>query len=409
MRAAAEILEGRQEVLRSSRALLGEDAAGQYEATTDAVTSARLLGDWATDPDMLRSPEVVIPHLAVEGRVSILSGREKIGKSTLVASAIALASNGKDVFGVRVPDPVRTLWYTNDEPVADTVRRFTQFGAAPDGIIINPEPRTFNELRAALECDLRAFENVGDVVVDTLSRVFAASGVDPNSSREVEPAIAELVDLLHRSNVSGILIYHTGKGGREYRGSTAIGATVDEVLTLRRRLQSEDDDFEDESSDDGRRLLVQDGRNLRGRLQLDFRDGVYRIHEELQEPRERILDALRDNGTVVGRAELTKLAKLRKESGLRVIREMIGSGAIIEHGKHLSAGSPRFPMNGTESEPLAEPLIRKGSGDGEAAIGEQGTAAYQSRVIEREGQDIRQILRPTQHGDKWFDTERGPI
>jgi hypothetical protein len=383
-------------------------------------STARTLGEWLANPDWLRAPEIVIPCLAVEGRVSLLSGREKIGKSTLAAGAASAASRGSDVLGGQVPEPIRSIWYATDERVSDTLRRFDAMGAARDGIVINDKPRTVPELLDALAHDLDDFPDVGVVWVDTLSRILASSGVDPNSSREVEPVIAKLVDCLHGENVAGVLLYHTGKGGREYRGSTAIGATVDDVLTLRKRGQADDDDFDDEAADDGRRLLVQDGRNLRGRIQLSFRDGVYRPYEETSSPRERITDALRINGPVIGHAELTKLAGVRKAAGLHAIAELIAEGAIVESGRNLKLpvaprertppaltfpGSTRFPDAGTAPEPTAEPKVPAtslvGSHFCREGVTETGTDSRRTREVN----GVRQILRPTQHGDRWFVAE----
>lgn len=371
------------------------------------VSSARLLGDWLRDPELLRTRDIVIPHLAVEGRVSLLSGREKIGKSTLSAGAIAAASRARSVLGVPLTDRIRTLWYCLDEPIADTVRRFSALDANPAGIVINDKPRGLRQLLAALERDLDAFEDVGVVVLDTLSRVFAIDGVDPCNSVEAEPFMARLVDFFHVQNVAAVLLYHTGKGGKEYRGSTAIGATVDEVLTLRRRGAAEEDDFDDDTADDdGRRLLVQDGRNLRGRIHLSFRDGSYQPYQEIAVPRDRLLETLKDHGTVIGRAELTKLAGLRKQAGLKAIGELIGSGAIIENGRQLklgSVGSLGFPQAGTAREPTGEPIAMSGSHFAKGGAAETGTVKQITRTVERDGARVVEVLRPTAHGERWMD------
>lgn len=384
-------------------------------------SGARTLGDWLASPELLRPPGIVIPCLAVEGRVTLLSGREKIGKSTLTAGAAAAASRASDVLGQVVAEPIRSLWYGVDEPVSDAVRRFHAMGAEPDGIVINAEPRTMGELQVALARDLDAFPDVGVIWVDTLSRLLAGSGVDPNSSRDVEPVLARLVDYLHEQNIAGVLNYHTGKGGREYRGSTAIGATVDEVLTLRRRGEGDEDDFEEDSSDDGRRLLVQDGRNLRGRVQLRFKDGLYQLYQDTSDPRDRIMAALRSHGVIATRAELVKLAGVRKETGLKVIGELISEGAIIESGRNLKLpkassaepnrrgvgfpSSTRFPDAGTGAEPTREPdaAVANGTGSlfGKEGVSETGTASGTSRVVD----GVRQILRATQNGERWFDAQ----
>lgn len=348
--------------LAAAGSVHNESNNGQWPGEAEQKSSARLLRDWLANPELLQLPEITIPYLAVEGRVTLLSGREKIGKSTLVGCAVAAASRGERVLSAPLIQSVSCLWYALDEPVADTVRRFDNLGADVTRIAINDEPRTASELLAALEIDLAHFIGIDLVVVDTLSKLITMSGVEPNSAREVEPIIAGLADFFHRENVSAILNYHTGKGGREYRGSTAIGANVDEVLTLRKRGQAEEDDFDEDSSDDGRRLLVQDGRNLRGRVQLTCVDGVYQLYEDTNSPRTRILDTLRDHGTVPGRAELAKLAGVRKAVGLKIIGSLIAESAIIEKGRSLKVspsfradGSARFPDEGTAPEPSREP------------------------------------------------------
>jgi hypothetical protein len=306
-------------------------------------SAARALRDWVNDAAILVPPAIVVPKVAVAGRVSLVSGREKIGKSTFVGGAIADASCARAVLGEPMIAPVRALWYAIDEHVSDAVRRFEALGADLDNVVINDQPRTVGELMVALELDLAAHPNIAVVVLDTLSRVLAASGVDPNSSREVEPVLARLVDFFHATGVAAILLYHTGKGGREYRGSTAIGATVDEILTLRRRGEADEDDFDDDGSDDGRRLLVQDGRTLRGRVHLTYANGVYRPYADAEPPRIKIISTLRDHGSVSGRTQLVKLAGVRKDTGLKTIAALIVDGTIHEQRNRLTLAGPPVP------------------------------------------------------------------
>jgi hypothetical protein len=379
---------------------------------------ARTLREWLTEPGILEPPKIIVPMLAVEGRTTLLSGREKSGKSTLVGGAIAALSRGDPVLGVEVAAPIRSLWYSLDEPVADTVRRFDLLGAQGDLIAIDDEPRSPDALLAAIARDLDAHAGVGVVVIDTLSKLFEQSGIDANSSKEAGPVVGRIVDFLHKRNVAGILLYHTGKGGREYRGSTAIGATVDEVLTLRRRGQNEEDDFDDEKADDVRRLLIQDGRNLRGKVQLMYAGGKYRLFEDALAPRKKLLEVLRDHGSVTSRTELVKRAGVRKDTGLKVLAELIVEGLILEQHRRLSltrtgneqlaaelvpdpserqdAGtaispsavpsSRKFPHVGTEPELKPEPqawLGLAGSGNSQPPLGGSGTGGEsgQSKIV----------------------------
>jgi hypothetical protein len=301
------------------------------------------LGDWLTDPAMTAVPRTILPYLAIEGRVTLLAGREKTGKSTLVGNVVAAASRGAPVLGEPIPRPLRILMYTLDEHPADTVRRLAQLGADGRNVFLNAIPRSMGDLRRALDVDLATHGPMGVIVVDTLSRLFAASGVDANDAKAVEPAVAGLADFAHTHNRALVLLYHTGKGGKEYRGSTAIGAVVDEIITLRRRGPLlDEDDFDDDHTDDGRRLLVQNGRTLQGRVHLAYAAGQYSLYEPAAASRDRVLEVLREQGSVTSRSALAKLVGGRKTDTLRTIGELVEATEIVDTGRGL-----RFPSSGT--------------------------------------------------------------
>lgn len=62
-------------------------------------SSARPLREWLENEELLRPPPVVVPLLLHQGRATLLSGREKIGKTTLVACAVSAASRGESWTG----------------------------------------------------------------------------------------------------------------------------------------------------------------------------------------------------------------------------------------------------------------------------------------------------------------------
>ncbi|MGH7605675.1 MAG: hypothetical protein ACRENK_16985 [Gemmatimonadaceae bacterium] len=140
-------------------------------------------------------------------------------------------------------------------------------------------------------------------------------------------------------------------------------------------------------------MLVQDGRNLRGRLQLTFRNGIYQLYEETSAPREKIIETLRDHGCVRDRSELCKLAGIRKAVGLKVINELVVEKAITEKGRELRAApepalttvgsrsSAKFPEGGTGIKRVREPASGSGSRFGNPLLAEMGTAPNQEEVI----------------------------
>lgn len=380
MTARSEVAAERSALLQNAQSALLTPATALIEPQQ---TTAHRLAELLTRPELLLPPPVVLPYFALKGRVTLLSGREKVGKSTLLAGVVAEASRGRPVFDIPVECSVTVLWYCIDEPLGDLVRRLELYGADPRHIIINQAPRTMAQLRLAIETDLRAFPDVQVIVVDTLSKVFAASAIKRTDPDGVEPQMVGLVDHLRQFDVGSIFSYHTNKQGREYSGSVAIGANVDEIITLRKRDNGEDDDFDDDGDDDGRRLLVQEGRSLRGRVQLTFKDGRYELLDLNASLADRLLDTLADLGTAT-RSGLVKAAGVNKSHGLKLVKGLLAEGAIHEDGGTLrpsrrngssgtpsrtmpepmlepalhlvgSSGSTRFPERGTESEPLVEP------------------------------------------------------
>lgn len=339
--------------LRSLARATANEEPTVAEAGRTLKTGARRLSEWLTEVHLLTQPRTLLPHLVVEGRVTLLSGREKIGKSTLVAAAVAAASQGALVLGDPLERRVTTLWYSLDEHVSDTVRRFERLAADPARIIVNREPRQLADVLAALAADLEQFAPIDLVVVDTLSRILSASGVDPNSSREVEPLMTQLVDLCHARDVAAILLYHTGKSGIEYRGSTAFGATVDDILTLRRRGEKADDDFDDDGKDDGQRILVQDGRNLRGRLRLQQQNGQYVRFEASASVRERILRVLTAEQPIRTKSDLVRRAGGRREEALQVVDALLREGRIVKGGTGLTLAAD-VPEGQTRMQPVGD-------------------------------------------------------
>ena len=328
--------------LSAARAILDAETPAPAAAPVrtikpPAVSATRSLRELLTNPELLRAPEVVLPFLVVAGRVTLLSAREKCGKSTLVAHCVAAASRGDPVLGTALARPVHTLWYALDEPLADATRRFSGLRADGDGIYVNDRPRNLDELLDTIALDLEHHPEVSLVVIDTLSKLIAMAGIDSSSSRELEPFMIRLCERLRAHGVAAILLYHTAKNGNEFRGSTCIGACVDDVLTMRRRgKRDEEDDFDAEpDAGDSRRKLVRDGRNLRGDLQLDFVDGAYQLYADTTSPRLKLLDTLRDEGAVSGRSALCRAAGVRKQIGLALITALVTEGAIVEHGTVL--------------------------------------------------------------------------
>ena len=76
----------------------------------------RTLAEWLTDPGALEPPPMIIPYLALAGRVTLLAAKEKVGKSTFMGQCVAAFSQGAEFLG-QPCGPGKVLWYALDEAV----------------------------------------------------------------------------------------------------------------------------------------------------------------------------------------------------------------------------------------------------------------------------------------------------
>lgn len=161
------------------------------------------------------------------GEVAMLAGAPKAGKSTILRGLLRAGSGtGRSVllggatrpFGaIVVSEEPKRMW----REVADNTRvRF---------VSDNPI-RKFSEWDTYvrnLELAARA-SGAKVVVIDTLSRLVA---FDENSSRAVTRAMTPLRAVAARYGLCVLVVHHTGRSGT-VRGSTALEAQVDAVLTV---------------------------------------------------------------------------------------------------------------------------------------------------------------------------------
>jgi hypothetical protein len=203
------------------------EPALRLAATSDAIT-IRTLEELKAHPEMLQPPTVVIPRLAWAGRVTMLAGREKEGKSTFVAGGCATLSGGGYFLGDFV-DVGRVLWLSSDaESLYDQVARLMRFGAEPKNVFVVTDwdrtPASF----------IRAIGDVqpGVAVVDTLAAFAELAISDANASALWTPVMLALKRAANDTGAAIILVHHASKATGRYRDSTAIGAGVDCILEI---------------------------------------------------------------------------------------------------------------------------------------------------------------------------------
>jgi hypothetical protein len=72
-----------------------------------------------------------------------------------------------------------------------------------------------------------------------------------------------------------------------------------------------------------------------------------------------------------------------------------GGGSLLSTGTAVEANGNRVGTTGEQEVQLAVPAVNAMQGAGEPP--------KLTRTIERDGRQVDQVFRPTQHGDRWFD------
>ncbi|MEQ1857239.1 MAG: AAA family ATPase [Longimicrobiales bacterium] len=218
------------------------EAAAERAAKTDDAPCFSTLAELLERPELLRAPECIVPRLAYRGRLVVVAGPDKSGKSTLAAYAIAALSNGEPFLG----EPVSTRYGRSvlvglEEAVGDEVRRLADIDAAPMCVQILTQAagaeiltRT-RELLTAWPADL--------VVVDSLSeyaRSMQGAVPEDGDTAGWAAAIRPLVSLAREFDLAVLVLHHVRRSDGQYRGSGEIAAACDAILEMEVAKQGED-------------------------------------------------------------------------------------------------------------------------------------------------------------------------
>ncbi len=68
------------------------------------------------------------------------------------------------------------------------------------------------------------------VIFDALADIMSG---DENSKKDIQPIMTSLRKIADNTNSAVLLIHHTNKSGKQYRGSSAIGASADIVVQMK--------------------------------------------------------------------------------------------------------------------------------------------------------------------------------
>jgi KaiC/GvpD/RAD55 family RecA-like ATPase len=248
----------------------------------------------------------LIEGIVARGTLTLLAGREKEGKSLLgMAWAARGASGGGSLAGIHV-EPLRVVTIDAENGDRELHRRLRSLGLRSNHAArIEVYEAIGHDLRRHLP-DIEAVlaDSKPDLLVlDSWRSLWAG---DENDSGEVAKVLDPLRNLIRRHNAGALLIHHMRKGGG-YRGSSAIGASVENVVELsrheedpdrrRRRLRNPACRYEQEADD--RWLRIEADRDL-GLLLVDEAEAFHPSAGARDDAANDLLGALNDQSASWG-------------------------------------------------------------------------------------------------------------
>jgi hypothetical protein len=330
-----------------------------------------LLRELLENPKLLEPPPVVLPRLAWQGRVTLLAAPEKFGKSTLMGQGVAAVTRSQDFLG-EPTSGAGALWLALDEPLGDLVRRLAGYGAR-EAVYIYPERPAFKDLESTIED-----QQIGLVVIDTLTEFAAGLMDDMNSPMQWQPVLAQLRGIAQRTASGIVLLHHANKTTGKYRDSSQIGAGVDAIVEMYPVTQ-----------DPTVRQCRARGRTRMGDFSLRFADPWYTLEEGELPIEMRVYRAIESNPGVsttrlrgmVGGKSTAVDAAVRGLFAKRAIEDRGDGDRHAYHTTPVSVGSG--PGQGWDRPPDSElsPLGQAGSGLGQG----NGQAPLSPPYIHRGG------------------------
>ena len=175
-------------------------------------------------------PDQLIPYFAWAGRVTIISGEAKAGKSSVLGQAICAALNGHSFAWITVP-PLLSIAIATEEPpelVASRLRRFGLSSPAHDGKVWVCSPREgIDRLLAAV---VRQKPQV--LLIDSLTEWAFHRRVPSMNDALAMRAVVNDFRLLSEAGVAVSVVHHGRKADGGLRDSGDLAASADLIVNF---------------------------------------------------------------------------------------------------------------------------------------------------------------------------------
>lgn len=268
-------------------------------------------------PELVELPEPRARYLAYPGRAVLLAGPEKLGKSTLMAHAVAAVTRGDHWLEEPTTGKSQTVLWATEEHPGDVGRRLGGLGADPDGVVVlqwGADP--IGEIREAAER-----HGAGLVVVDTLAAVAEKAAPESGSASQWAAIMRPLVRMARELECALDILHHARRSDGQYRDSSEIGAAVDVIVELSGAPTART------------RKLTWRGRYGRGEVTVELKEGSYRLLMGREDDglQDEVLGFVRRHpgcsGASIERAVTSRASHVRQAVGA-----LLTSGRMVDEG-----------------------------------------------------------------------------
>ena len=219
------------------------ETATPYEASAAALPAGVVrLSDVDVERTSADGPQAVARLIAHVGRVTLLHAREKVGKSTLIAAAVAAVTHGRSF--LEEPTMSGEVLWVGEEAVGDVKGRLAQWGADLSRVYFVARPSPDSTHESSLWKLVSALRPQW-VILDTWSHYLQVHRVkDTAGPGEQGLLIGDVAHVAREFQAAIIVLHHnrknpsataeSGDADGEYRDSTALGAAADMIVSMSR-------------------------------------------------------------------------------------------------------------------------------------------------------------------------------
>lgn len=180
----------------------------------------------------------IVSEMLPAGSVTLLTGREKSGKTLLATDLLCSVAVGEP-FLDRAVEPGSVLFMPAEEHLREVRSRIqTRLNGIDAPVTVAPVGGQLDGQRLCLDvaesmemlaATVQAIQPVA-MVIDPLRETHAGT---ENDSDSMAPLLRPVRQMAHELDTAILLLHHASKGGGS-RGSTAIAAAADQIITFTR-------------------------------------------------------------------------------------------------------------------------------------------------------------------------------